>query len=138
MSTIVLNAKKRKIGFSKKVAYVTRAVRYNTIGTDELVTHASADSGVSKAMLKATFEAIMQEIQQLVLNGHSVQLGDLGTLQFSISCKSVEDKEDLSTDLIKTRRMLFRASSKLRDEMNDVKFDTVIIDDEDSDDGGEG
>ena len=134
MSTIVLNAKKRKIGFSKKVAYVTRAVRYNTIGTDELVTHASADSGVSKAMLKATFEAIMQEIQQLVLNGHSVQLGDLGTLQFSISCKSVEDKEDLSTDLIKTRRMLFRASSKLRDEMNDVKFDTVIIDTED--DGG--
>ena len=138
MSTIVLNAKKRKIGFSKKVAYVTSAVRYNTIGTDELVTHASADSGVSKAMLKATFEAFMQEIQQLVLNGHSVQLGDLGTLQFSISCKSVEDKEDLSTDLIKTRRMLFRASSKLRDEMNDVKFDTVIIDDEDSDDGGEG
>ena len=134
MSTIVLNAKKRKIGFSKKVAYVTRAVRYNTIGTDELVTHASADSGVSKAMLKATFEAIMQEIQQLVLNGHSIQLGDLGTLQFSISCKSVEDKEDLSTDLIKTRRMLFRASSKLRDEMNDVKFDTVIIDTED--DGG--
>ena len=134
MSTIVLNAKKRKIGFSKKVAYVTRAVRYNTIGTDELVTHASADSGVSKAMLKATFDAIMQEIQQLVLNGHSVQLGDLGTLQFSISCKSVEDKEDLSTDLIKTRRMLFRASSKLRDEMNDVKFDTVIIDTED--DGG--
>ena len=137
MSTIVLNAKKRKIGFSKKVAYVTRAVRYNTIGTDELVTHASADSGVSKAMLKATFEAIMQEIQQLVLNGHSVQLGDLGTLQFSISCKSVEDKEDLSTDLIKTRRMLFRASSKLRDEMNDVKFDTVIIEGDD-DDGGEG
>ncbi len=31
MSTIRLNAKKQKIGFNKKVAYVTRAVRYNTI-----------------------------------------------------------------------------------------------------------
>ncbi|MBQ9640261.1 MAG: hypothetical protein IJV06_01660 [Bacteroidaceae bacterium] len=135
MGTIVLNAKKRKIGFNKKVAYVTRAVRYNTIGTDELLSHASADTGVSKAMLKATFEAMMQEIRQLALNGHSVQLGDLGTLKFSISCKSVENKDDLSTDLIKTRRMVFRASSKLRDEMDDVKFDTVIVEDDDSSEG---
>lgn len=130
-----MNAKKRKIGFNKKVAYVTRAVRYNTIGTDELLSHASADTGVSKAMLKATFEAMMQEIRQLALNGHSVQLGDLGTLKFSISCKSVENKDDLSTDLIKTRRMVFRASSKLRDEMDDVKFETVIVEDDDSSEG---
>ena len=130
MSTIVLNAKKRKIGFSKKVAYVTRAVRYNTIGTDELVTHASADSGVSKAMLKATFEAIMQEIQQLVLNGHSVQLGDLGTLQFSISCKSVEDKEDVSTDLIRRLRILVLPSAGLKQDIQRIKYETVVVEEE--------
>lgn len=130
MATIVLNAKKQRIGYLKKDVYVTRAVRYNTITTDDLVNHASSDTGVSKAMLKACFEAMLQEAQQLMLNGHSIQMGDLGTLHFSVSCKTVENKENVSSNLVKRRRVVFRASQRLRDEMEDVKFDTNLIETE--------
>ena len=140
MGTIVLKAKKQKVGLTKKIAYVTRAVRYTTIGKDQLVEHASADTGVSEAQLAASNKALMQEIRQLLLNGHSVQLGDMGTLQFSISCKTVENREDLSTDLVRARRIIFRPSVKLYDDIKRVKFETVVIEDEEdsAEGGGEG
>ena len=137
MGTIVLKAQKQKVGLTKKLAYVTRAVRYSTIDKDQLVEHASADTGVNEAQLVAGHKALMQEIRQLVLNGHSVQLGDMGTLQFSIRCKTVENKEDLSTDLVKARRIVFHPSARLRDELKRVKFETVVADDDESD-GGDG
>ena len=97
---------------------------------------ASNDTGISRAMVKAVFEGLIQEIEQMVLNGHTIQLGELGTLKFSISCKSVEDKEDLSTDLIKRRRILFQPSSRLKTAVNNVQFQTTVIEDSDDDEQG--
>ena len=97
---------------------------------------ASNDTGISRAMVKAVFEGLIQEIEQMVLNGHTIQLGELGTLKFSISCKSVEDKEDLSTDLIKRRRILFQPSSRLKTAVNNVQFQTTVIEDSEDDEQG--
>ncbi|MBQ9361852.1 MAG: HU family DNA-binding protein [Bacteroidaceae bacterium] len=90
---------------------------------------ASNDTGISRAMVKAVFEGLIQEIEQMVLNGHTIQLGELGTLKFSISCKSVEDKDDLSTDLIKRRRILFQPSTRLKTAVKNVQFQTTVIED---------
>ena len=136
MSTIRLSAKKQKIGFNKKVAYVTRAVRYSTIQANDLIAMASNDTGISRAMVKAVFEGLLQEIEQMVLNGHSIQLGELGTLKFSISCKSVEDKEDLSTDLVKRRRIIFQPSTRLKNAVNRVNFLTTVVDNSEEEDEG--
>ncbi len=97
---------------------------------------ASNDTGISRAMVKAVFEGLIQEIEQMVLNGHSIQLGEMGTLKFSVSCKSVEDKEDLSTDLIKRRRIIFQPSARLKSAVNRVNFLTTVIEDEDDGNNG--
>jgi len=135
MSLITLAARKQKTGLQKKIAYVTRAVRYSTISKDDLAQFASADSGISRAQLLASFEALQQEIEQMLLNGHSIQLGDMGTLRFSISCKTVENREDLSTDLVRARRILFQPSPRLKQEIKNVRFETVVADDPETDPG---
>jgi predicted histone-like DNA-binding protein len=129
MPTINLISKKQKTGFDKQPAYVTRAQRYNTISTDELVDHAAEDSNVPKAQLRASAEALMLQAKELMLNGHTIEFKPLGFLRFSISCKAVKNKENVSANLVRTRRVIFRPSTRLKAEMRRVNFTTTIVDD---------
>ena len=132
MAFISLFSKKQYVGYKKKMMYVTKAARYSTIGRDELIEHASQDSSVPAAMLGASYDALFVQIKELLLNGHSIQLGDLGTLRFGISAQAVADKEDVGADLVKSRRILFRPSSKLRRLINAVNFKLESINDGES------
>lgn len=133
MATINLRAKKQKTGFTKEEAYVTRAVRYNTITTDELVDHAAEDSNVPKAMLHASAEALLLQAKELLLNGHTIEFKPLGFLRFSVSCKTVKNKENVSANLVRTRRILFQPSTRLKADMKRINFITTV-----EEDGSEG
>lgn len=135
MAFISLYSKKQYIGYKKKMMFITKAVRYSVINDNELIEHASIDSGVPSAMLKASYEALLVQIKELLLNGHSIQLGDLGTFQFSVSCQAVADKEDVGCDLVKRRRVLFRPSKKMRDLIKNVKFKMESINEGDQSNG---
>ena len=132
MAFISLFSRKQYVGYKKKMMYITKAVRYSTIGKDELIEHASQDSSVPSAMLGASYDALFVQIKELLLNGHSIQLGDLGTLRFSISAQAVTDKEDVGADLVKSRKILFRPSPKLRRMINAVNFKLESINDGES------
>ncbi|MBQ9640471.1 MAG: HU family DNA-binding protein [Bacteroidaceae bacterium] len=125
---IRLSSKKKKIGYSKKVAYVTTAKRYNTIHADELIQLCAKDCGLTDAQIAVGCRAYTQEVRQLLFNGHSVQIGNLGTFRIGFRAKAVENAEDVSTDLIRRRRVIFTPSPELREELNKVGFivDTEI------------
>ena len=61
----------------------------------------------------------------LVCNGHSIDLGPLGTIRFGIRCKSVGDAEDVSTDLIYRRRLLLKPSKALQEAIKKVNIEIV-------------
>ena len=132
MAFISLFSRKQYVGYKKKMMYITKAVRYSTIGKDELIEHASQDSSVPSAMLGASYDALFVQIKELLLNGHSIQLGDLGTLRFSINAQAVTDKEDVGADLVKSRKILFRPSPKLRRLISAVNFKMESINDGES------
>jgi predicted histone-like DNA-binding protein len=127
MGHIIFNAQKQKIGFNKKVAYVIKPFRYSTLSDEDVAQMASDDSGITVSQIEQCLAALEKQIRQLVLNGHSIMLGPLGSLRFSESAKSVEDKEDYSVDLIKRRRILFKPSKKLMQEIRKVKK-TIVVD----------
>lgn len=137
MGQIVIKTNYQRIAMKNKNGYVSRAVRFSKIDTDELVKHASDDSGVSEAMVSASFYAIVKQIEQLLLNGHSIQLGRIGTLRFSVKCKSVDNAEDVSTDNVKSRRILLTPSSHLKMLMRQVKLvgETEATNDEQNQEG---
>ena len=126
MGHIIFNAQKQKIGFNKKVAYVIKPFRYSTLSDEDVAQMASDDSGITVSQIEQCLAALEKQIRQLVLNGHSIMLGPLGSLRFSESAKSVEDKEDYSVDLIRRRRILFKPSKKLMQEIRKVKKTIVV------------
>ena len=127
----ILNAvRKQKIGFNKKVAYVTRAVRYNTIPYDDLVEMTASDSGISDAVVRSSLSAIFKQIKQMLLNGHTLKIGNLFYLRLGGSWKSVEDAEDISTDLCRRLAIKLIPTSALKTDLKNVVFETVIVDEE--------
>lgn len=122
MSNIILKTRLQKVAITGTNMYVTRPVTYSNIGTKELVEHASVDSGMSKALMRAAIDAVMLQVKELLLNGHSIQLGDMGTLRFSVKCKSVDNADDISVNNVKVRRLIFRPSPEMRAEIKKVKF----------------
>ena len=106
-----------QIGFSKDVKWQLKPFRYSTMGKEAIVRHASADSGITPSQLEQAFEAIAHEIDQMVPNGHGIELGGLGKLRLSISAKAVRTAENVSADLIKRSRILFHPSPAFRKEL---------------------
>jgi predicted histone-like DNA-binding protein len=122
MGQIQVRTSLQKLVAQDKNAYVTRAVRFSKIPTAELIEHAASDSGLSDSMVAASFYAIVKQVKELMLNGHSIELGTLGTLRFSMRCKSAETIEDISASNVKTRRILITPSKTLKQALDNVTF----------------
>lgn len=78
MSTIVIKKNLQRVGYAKADKYITSPVRYSTISTEDLLKYASQNSGIPKAQMMAAFYAINQQVEQFILNGHTLQLGYIG------------------------------------------------------------
>ena len=71
----------------KQLAYVLRPVRYSTMGANDIVDYCAANSIVPKAYMVAAMTAIIQCIENFLLNGHSVELPNFGI--FSLTSKGI-------------------------------------------------
>ena len=75
-----------------------RVEHYSTIKADALSRLAAEDSRIERSEVQYVTAAIVKQIIELVMNGHSIKVPELGT--FSISAKSitVDDWNDISCD----------------------------------------
>ena len=122
MGQIQVKTSIQKLVAQDKEVYVSRAVRFSKIPAAELIDHAASDSGLSDSMVAAAFYAIVKQVKELMLNGHSIELGTLGTLRFSMSCKAAKTAEGVSAANVKTRRILITPSKTLKQAMKNVTF----------------
>ena len=89
MGKIRLKTSLQKLVAQDKNAYVSRMVTFSRIPTDEVIQHASRASGIPEPLMGAAFTAIAIQVEELVLNGHAVSLGSLGTVRMGVSCKLI-------------------------------------------------
>jgi len=121
---VLLRATQQKVGFqSKTPMYVTRAQAYSSIGEDDVIQLMAEDSGITKSQAAMAAEALKTQFIQMMLRGHSLQLGDLGYVRISISAKSVKNKENVSTSLIRGVRILFRPSVQMKQHLQNIGFE---------------
>ena len=106
-----LKVKEQQCGLDKKQRFYTRVSRASVIDDDLLIEYASNDSGI-----------LMTQVKELVCNGHSVQLGDMGTLYFKVHAKISEEEADAGGAAVKSKRIGFRASKGMRQLMAGVNF----------------
>lgn len=95
--------------------------RYTTFNKPYFVQMAALDAGITQEQMEAALRAYQNQFDQLLLNGHSLELEGLGNFRLSVSVKTVTDVEELSTDLVQRLRVVFRPCVDLRDNIKGVK-----------------
>ena len=106
----------------KKERYFTNIDRATLIDDETLIKYASDDSGIRIEQIAAVYRSLFVQVKELVCNGHSVQLGDLGTLRFTLHAKISEEKGDAGGMAVQKKRVIFNASKIMRQKLAEVNF----------------
>ena len=107
------------------IMYFTKSITYSKIGLDVLVKHVSADSGMSEAACEGAIRSIMKQVEEMVLNGHTIYIKQLGTLKMGISAKAPLTSEEAGAKQIRRRRLLYYPSPIIKDEIENTVLDCV-------------
>ena len=138
MGTIKLQTRLKRVPCVNKNLYLTKALSYSKITLEQLIDYASENSGIPKAQMAASFYAISQQIEQFVLNGHSLELGALGSFYLSTEAKASETEEGAGADAVERFSLKFRQSKRLRDLLTrSITLDTLPDSQTTSSTGGE-
>ncbi len=108
--------------------YVLKADLYSTLDQEKVIREAAMRSGVSQGVMKACWDAAGEVIKAWATEGHSVALPGLGSMRFGLRSKSVENVNDVKTDLITTRRIIFTPASDLKEELANTKIQITCYD----------
>ena len=106
----------------KKERYFTTMQRAGVIDDNTLIQYASNDSGMRIEQIAAVYKSLVTQVRELVCNGHSVQLGDLGTLYFKVHAKISADLEGAGGAAVTQKWIGFRASKAMRQQLAQVNF----------------
>ena len=82
---------------------------------------------VHKSDVYAVLVALEDVISEAIQNGEIVRLGDLCTLQVSLTGKGALTEEDYNTSLIKRAKINFRPGTALANALASLSFSKVAI-----------
>ena len=118
-----VKAVERLLKFSKNendpgvYRYVMKPELYTSLSQAKVIKEAALRSGVSQGVMQACWDAAGEVIKAWATEGHSVALPGLGTMRFSLRAKSVENVNEVKTQLIKTRRIIFTPAVDLKEDL---------------------
>ena len=120
-----------KIGKNPGVKkFVMRPDLYIPIQEKKVFAEASTHSGISAGVIKAAWDAAGEVLRTWATEGHSVPLPGLGTMRFGVRSKAVEKLEDVKTNLISVRRIIFTPNVDLKDELKNTSIQITCLDEE--------
>ena len=125
---VIAQRREVKLGKNPGLKFVMRPDLYVPIQVKKVFEEASAHSGISVGALKASWDAAGEVIRAWATEGHSVPLPGLGTMRFGVRAKAVEDLEDVKTNLISTRRIIFTPSVDMKDELKNTSIQITCLD----------
>ncbi len=141
MGKINLKTRQQRIGYmDNKEYFLTSPEQYSRIEADQIIEYSSVNSGIPKAQMASAFYALNQQVEQFLLNGHGIELLNLGCLYLSVSAKATETEDEAGAKAVKRICVKFRQSKKLRDLINsNVQLVSALTkksgDDSDDEDG---
>jgi len=107
--------------------YYAQAQARGDVNVREMSERIQASCTVNKADVYAVLVALEDVISEALQNGEIVRLGELCTLQVSLSGKGALTEEDYTASLIKKKRIIFRPGTALANAMTALNFSKVEI-----------
>lgn len=90
-----------------------RPYLYSQIGRDQVVDAAQRNSQIPKAYLQQTYDALVTEIENFVMNGHSITLNRFGTIRSFFRGKGAETQDTYNIALLEKVKFSFKADTQL-------------------------
>ena len=125
-------AQRREVKLGKKpgMKFVMRPDLSIPIAEKKVFSEASPHSGINAGVIKAAWDAAGEVLRTWATEGHSVPLPGLGTMRFGVRSKAVEKLEDVKTNLITTRRIVFTPSVEVKDELKNTSIQITCLDED--------
>ena len=125
-------AQRREVKLGKKpgMKFVMRPDLYIPIAEKKVFAEASTHSGISAGVIKAAWDAAGEVLRTWATEGHSGPLPGLGTMRFGVRSKAVEKLEDVKTNLISVRRIVFTPSVEVKDELKNTAIQITCLDED--------
>lgn len=122
MATIKFKTVAVKPGETEAVFYVPRPMFYNTLDRNDIVKLASRDAKIEKGLLERVYDSFVVQVEELVMNGHAITLGDLGILKVGAHVKSQKVAEDVSAEDLKGLRIKLVPSVAVKEALADMNL----------------
>ena len=110
--------------------FVMRPDLYVPIQEKKVFAEAATHSGISAGVIKAAWDAAGEVIRTWATEGHSIPIPGLGTMRFGVRAKAVENLEDVKTNLISVRRIIFTPNTDVKDELKNTSIQITCLDEE--------
>ena len=127
MSKILVKSVEQNVNYLSsgevKSGYLLRPVRYTTIDAEELINTIASTSYVPRAFVSASLYGIVDSIENLLLNGHSISLPNLGILSLSCESNVAKTPADAGLSQFKKLNINFRPATELREKLNTVDLE---------------
>ena len=127
---VIAQRREVKLGKNPGKKFVMRPDLYIPIQEKKVFSEASTHSGISAGVIKAAWDAAGEVIRTWATEGHSVPLPGLGTMRFSVRSKAVEKLEDVKTNLISVRRIVFTPNTEVKDELKNTSIQITCLDED--------
>ena len=126
-----------KVGPKKdKTLYGLQWVNYGNVSSEALLQEVEAATTLSDSDAELLVKEFANVVIGYVANGHSVDLGVLGTLSPKISAKAVDSEKDCTAQTIGSIGVLYRSRKELTDDAKAMSITMLSSSSASSADGG--
>ncbi|MCT4645546.1 MAG: DNA-binding protein [Carboxylicivirga sp.] len=98
-------------------------VRPRNVTLETLAKRISEISPVNELDTLTSLTALARVIPEFLSEGATVELGDLGRLQVTISSEGADTEEDFNKKMVKNCKVRYQPSVKVKDTLEAVKFE---------------
>ena len=107
--------------------FYAQAQARGDVSLREMAERIQTSCTVHKSDVYAVLVALEDVVADAIQNGEIVRLGDLCTLQVSLSGKGALSEEEYTTDLIKRAKIIFRPGAVLANALVSLSYSKVRV-----------
>lgn len=107
------------------VKYYAQPELYSQISREDVVEAAQRNTSIPRAYLDMAYDALINEVENFVMNGHSVQIPNLGTISCRLRGAGADSRKEYSTDLITKVGFTFLPDSYIKKLLKKVQYRQV-------------
>ena len=108
--------------------YTMTAETYSQLDEEKVLKEAAVRSGIAEGVLKACWNAAGEVVKAWATDGHTVAVPGLGSVRYSINAKAVDKVEDVSSDLVKSRKLIFTPNVRIKQALKNASINITCYD----------